>query len=716
MPAVPAMPPPRRQGLAVGILGFVLLAVLHVALAAPMRAPMIFGDETANLGIARFLAGRPPFPLLAHPTEAWAPYYRFGYPLLVMPAWRLTGDPLTVYRAALVLNGLLLAALFPLLAAFARRVLDLPRRDAALAGFAASLYPAFLLQSNLTWSESLVIPLVTGILLAFHRLAAKPGTGAACAFGLLSVFAYAVHERTLGLVPLALLAIAVLWRRGRLSGRAVAVSWAAMLAAFAAVRAIDAVIFVRLWGSSSRRYGVGDIAGNLADPEVLAALGKVGLSLTGQLWYLTVASLGLFPLGVWVLVRTARQAEAPERRLTALFALAAAAVLIGTSSVFLLRLLRADIAIYGRYSEAFLAPFLVAGLAGLHGGLRRLPAALGTAALAGVLAEVLILGHPPEVWQLVHQQMNLLGIMPAVLLLGGLRLLRITALGMGAALLVQAVGAFRPRASAVLAGALFLAGAVWFHRSWTVPTNNTGFQARSIPDAVHALKAPEVAYDLAGATHDEYFAYQFRLGDARMVLFDHRREPAPRELVISKKFFGDSQPGARLVFPERYIDQALWAVPGALQDRLGREGRLFPADWGAPLPPAALRSELAWIEPPAEPLRLGPGEAQRLPLRVTHRGHGGDAAPWLPFDARQDPRGAVRIAMRWLGGDGAVLLDQRTELPRAVAPGETVEAVVELRATLPPGRYLVRIGMVQELVGWFDAAGDRSLDLAVEVR
>ena len=80
--------------------------------------------------------------------------------------------------------------------------------------------------------------------------------------------------------------------------------------------------------------------------------------------------------------------------------------------------------------------------------------------------------------------------------------------------------------------------------------------------AVHALKAPEVAYDLAGATHDEYFAYQFRLGDARMVLFDHRREPAPRELVISKKRFGDSQPGARLVFPERYIDQALWAVPG----------------------------------------------------------------------------------------------------------------------------------------------------------
>ena len=107
------------------------------------------------------------------------------------------------------------------------------------------------------------------------------------------------------------------------------------------------------------------------------------------------------------------------------------------------------------------------------------------------------------------------------------------------------------------------------------------------------------------------------------------------------------------------------------------------------------------------------GSVQRLPLRVTHRGAG---APWLPFAAQEDPRGAVRIAIRWFGGDGAVLLDQRTELPRVVAPGESVEAEVSLLATLPPGRYRVRIGLVQELVGWFDAAGDRSLDLAVEVR
>jgi hypothetical protein len=150
-----------------------------------------------------------------------------------------------------------------------------------------------------------------------------------------------------------------------------------------------------------------------------------------------------------------------------------------------------------------------------------------------------------------------------------------------------------------------------------------------------------------------------------------------------------------------------------LQERLGREGRLFPADPGAPLPAEAMRSELEWIEPPKEPLRLGPGGVERLPLRVAHRGTG---APWLPFAAREDPRGAVRIAVRWLGGDGAVLLDQRAELPRAVAPGESVEVAVELRAAVPPGRYGVRIGLVQELVGWFDAAGDRSLELAVEVR
>jgi hypothetical protein len=703
---------PRRTA----ILGCALLAALHLALAAGMRAPIIFGDETANLGIARFLAGRPPYPLLAYPNATWTPYYRFGYPLLVAPAWKLSGDPHTVYRLALVLNALLVASLFPLLASFARRTLDLPARDAWIAAFSASLYTSFLLQTNLTWSESLLIPLVTGVVVSFQRLAARPGTGAACAFALLTVAAYAVHERTLALVPLALLALGVLWRRHGLSGRAALTAATITVAAFAAVKAVDATIFARLWGAAPHRYRMGDIAAGLLAPE---GMGHALLSLTGQLWYLSVASALLFPLGLWMLARTARSGEAPERRLTALFTLAVAAALLATSSVFLSSFPRADLAIYGRYSEAFLAPFLAAGLAGFYGVARRHRlATLALALLPALLVAILLAGHGGAVFQQVYNEMNISGIMPAVLLLGGLRMLRISVLGIGAGLAVLAAGLVRPRAAAVVAGGLFLAGALLVHQRWLVPVQAIASQARSLPGAVQALGAREVAYDLEGATQDEFFSYQIALGDARFVIFDGRRARPPRELVISDKAFGGRHPEARLVFPERITPQALWVMPGALQDRLAHDGWLFPADPQAPLPPEALCSRLAWSpQRGPDPLTIRAGAVRHLHLLVTHCGKG---SPWLAFESVEKAQGTVRLGIRWFR-DGAVFAEHRAELPHALAPGATVEADVDITARtldrnpLPRGLYEVRIGPVQELVQWFDAAGDPGIRLAVEV-
>jgi hypothetical protein len=696
------------------ILGFILLAALHLALAAPMRAPIIFGDETANLGIARFLAGQPPYPLLAHPVQGWAPYYRFGYPLLVAPFWRLAADPLAVYRAALVLNGFLLASLFPLLAAFARRTLALPRRDALLTAFAASLYPPFLLQSNLTWSESLLIPAVSCVVVAFQRLAERPGLGTACLFSLLTVAAYAVHERVLGLVPLSLLVLILFWRGKRLSGRAVLAAAAIPLAGFFAIRAADARIFARLWADSTQRPGIGDIAERLAGPQ---GLGNALLSLTGQVWYLTVASALLFPLGLWVLARTVRQGEAPAQQLTALFTLVAAGGLLATSSLFLTSFVRADHAVYGRYADAFIGPVLVAGLAGFQILARRHRlAGLALALLPGLLAVILLAGHDGAVFRQVYNEMTIPGILPAVLLLGGLRMLRISAVGAVAGAGVLAAGLIRPRIATLLAAALFLAGALWVHQRWLVPVQKAGFEARSLPVAVRALGVREVAYDLAASTHDEFFSYQFRLGDARFVSFDDRRSRPARDLVISNKAFGQRHPEARLVFPERYIDQALWAMPGALQDRLRRKGWLFPADPGAPLPAGDDCVRLVWTGAGEKPvLHVRSGGTRRLNVRLTHCG---TKAPWLPFGVREDPTGTVRLGIRWLrsGGDAA---EHRTELPHVLAPGMSVEVEVPLAARtsegapLPPGKYEVRIGPVQELVRWFPE--ERELRIAADV-
>jgi hypothetical protein len=78
---------------------------------------------------------------------------------------------------------------------------------------------------------------------------------------------------------------------------------------------------------------------------------------------------------------------------------------------------------------------------------------------------------------------------------------------------------------------------------------------------------------------------------------------------------------------------------------------------------------------------------------------------------------AVRLSYRWLARDGAVVVEdgERTELPRDLPPGGRVELRAVVRAPDAPGRYTLRLSLVQEGVAWFDARGARPLDLVVDV-
>ncbi|HKH45153.1 MAG TPA: hypothetical protein VKM72_10860 [Thermoanaerobaculia bacterium] len=716
-----SLPPnPLLRRLAPEALGFFLLAALHLALAAPMRGPMLFGDETAHLGIARFLAGDAPYPTMTSPAMGFVAFYHFGYPLLLAPVSRLSDDPLTVYRTALAINSFLLAALFPLLASFSRRVFGLAPADAALAGIAASLYPAFLLQSNLTWAESLLAPLVVGVILVFSRLVERPGFGTACGLGLAAAFAYATHARMLGLVPLVLLALAVLWKRGLLRTGPALAGALTTVAGFGIVRAVNGLVAAELWAGNRELLKASDLAARLIDP---VSLSKAFLSLAGQLWYLSVASAGLFLLGLWFLARIAlRREEIPVRRLTALFTLAVATVLIGTSALFVIQFGRADLAIYGRYAESFLGPFLAAGLAGLYqaAARRRLPVAAALAAIPCALAALLIAWHGGAVFQRVYNELNILGIEHLILLVGGMRMLRLTAVGAVAILAVYAAGSLRPRAAAALAGALFLAGSLYTYDRWVLGANHMGNDATSLPRAVEALGVEEVAYDASAFTIRGFYGYQFWLDDVRFTFFQGARERPPRELVISSKSFGQSHPGARMIFPERYSEHALWVMPGSLQQRLEREGKLVSLNPLGPLPDAACRSAVAWVGG-EDRLKLRPGAARPLQIRVEHRGRG---AVWVPNDALDSPWGTVRLGARWFReGESAPVEEggQRGDLPYALLPGEAAEVRIAIEARgaggapLGAGSYLVEIGPVQEGVRWFRDVGDPPLRIPVEI-
>jgi hypothetical protein len=213
----------------------------------------------------------------------------------------------------------------------------------------------------------------------------------------------------------------------------------------------------------------------------------------------------------------------------------------------------------------------------------------------------------------------------------------------------------------------------------------------------------------------DYHGYEQRLGEA----------PAPLALVSRR-------PGKVAAWAERAglrgetvnVDgdfEAFFLAAPPPGPPAALAARLREAQMPDPLPPEACRSGIEIRNGTgAAPLVLAPGDRRLLPLRVTHRGTG---APWTSAVDLPGPGRAVRMGVRWFR-EGALVADQpRVELPRSPAPGEAVDLEVPLAARgadgqpLPPGRYEVRIGLVQELVRWFADAGDPGeRRMAVEVR
>ena len=98
------------------------------------------------------------------------------------------------------------------------------------------------------------------------------------------------------------------------------------------------------------------------------------------------------------------------------------------------------------------------------------------------------------------------------------------------------------------------------------------------------------------------------------------------------------------------------------------------------------------------PVRWTPSETKRYPVVVANTG----TRTW-----RAEGDRSVRLSVSFGGPDDdpdiGRVTDQRAELPRDVAPGETVAVDVAVTAPTRPGRYVLRHQLVLDDTGWFEA-------------
>ncbi|HVM67843.1 MAG TPA: hypothetical protein VMU14_23410 [Acidimicrobiales bacterium] len=735
----------RRGWWLVAALAVLAVIGTHLALMAYMRVPVIHPDELGYVQNAHYLARGG-----LRPTTEYYP----GYSLLLVPLWWASRDPLTVWRGALVVNSLL-AGLATVLAwhLLARLAPALGRAWRALIVGVTVAYPALVLFSDFSMSESAFAAAFIGVCLLAARAASRADWKPWFALGLGCGVLALIHPRGFAVyVAAGLLALAALlplgWRRaapplGALGG--------ALLGSFAVTRLL--VSALKDPKSRFTSYSPGGILSRAASVHGLANLVSEA---AGQLFYLSVATFGLVPFGLWVSLRCGWAWAKGDRRAVVLaraFPGVAFLGVWGVSSLFMNLGTRADKLIYGRYNDAAIAPLLLLALAevawpfGVADGAARRVArwrAVATWAAVGGVALVVSaaftgLGHPGSEVHGPLNPVNVISIVPYIRHFGG-KVEVLALLGVGlAGMAVLALVALRwPAVAAVGLAVAFAVLAVRTQATYIVPGTRARAGQDAVPRALAALRAHTgadlrcVAWDNPLADDFALYATQFDLPDQRIAPFGGNLGGPCGPLVVSPDAaFARRYPGARMVTSDPYAGVALWVLPGtATAASLSSTGWLFAAGPPAPLAPADRVGGLAVASPTVV---VPSGGAVTVRLTASHPEGG---APWATMSTFAAGADAVRVALEWSAPPGtavpavpgcpafsapvpAPVACESADLPRVMLPAATGAVTATLHAVsatgqpLPPGTYTVHLGLYQQLVGTFAGSGTTTLQVRV---
>jgi hypothetical protein len=543
------------------VAGTAVLFGLRVVLSLIRTGPVLVADEAGYLTNARVLAGGLPGQLEI------APFYRGGYSLLIAPLINISSDPAVVYDLVLVFNAALAASIFPLLYLLLRRFLGVPSRLAIWAALAGAVYPAVTVLSQVAMSENVLYPLVcvwlitcAGILRVENP---RRSTMWAAGLGASTGALWAVHNRMIAAVAVALALLIWLAVRRRIPPMALALGVAVLAAAAIGTHALDQHLIEQSYGGAASS----ELSTRLSDLLSFQGLRTAAANLVGQTWYLLVATFGLAAMVAVDFVARLRRRTGPGSwpplATTAILLALTAALLLVSAAAFPERT-RPDMLIYGRYTEVVAPPLVAIGIAVL--GRASLPQSirrplLGFALFTGIVVLIRVTASDPD----PANRWNISSLPFVTMQLGAGILIGAAVVAVIGALLLRAGAGRSPHLLGSVAIALLLAVAaygVWnpvrSSQRAVYPTGWTSPQPIAEEESIH-----EIAYDLDYYDTIGLYTVQWFLPDTVIRLFDGGTERPQGRYVIAGKSWAHEQrrPAATTLWIAKGRDQRLWRDP-----------------------------------------------------------------------------------------------------------------------------------------------------------
>ena len=325
----------------------------------------IFPDEFAYWSYAARFAGYD-----WSDVNALAPYYSYGYSLILIPIFAFCRDAVMAYRIAVSINFLLLFLALIALAGIVKRMVPDKKMPIALFSVLTVLFPCNLFYTQMTLTEILIFALYIAAGSVLYHYLENNRLSTLILLMLILIYLYTVHMRTVGVLLAAMIVVTmhILFRGNRRWHILAALGVTLLL--FVAADFLKQMAFVYVYaGINQELAAFNDYGGQMEKVRYILSLEgfyDLLISLAGKVLYLGLATWGLFYWGVYGLVRQAlallrnikKRVSAEPQQFFAVFVLLTVAAQIVIATIYLLTLGEIGDYTYGRYSEMVI-PFVM---------------------------------------------------------------------------------------------------------------------------------------------------------------------------------------------------------------------------------------------------------------------------------------------------------------------------------------------------------------------
>lgn len=332
----------------------------------------IFPDEFAYWSYAARVSG---YDWSA--VTSLAPYYSYGYSLILIPVFALFKNAVTAYRVAVSINFIILYIGFAALVKTMKRMVSDQKIPIILFSALAILLPCNLFYTQMTLTEVFLVCLYIAAGALLFQYLESDRLSTLFLLMLTLMYLYTVHMRTVGVLlsAITVLLLHILSRKERRWHILVVLGTTLVLLVLADM--LKQYAYLSVYGGINRELVAdNDYSGQLAKIRYIftgRGFYDFVIHILGKLLYLGLATWGVFYWGIFALIRHVgkmlqsikKRTPMTSQQMFALFVLFSVILQIVISTVYLLTLGEISDYTYGRYNEMALPFVMVLGLAAL---------------------------------------------------------------------------------------------------------------------------------------------------------------------------------------------------------------------------------------------------------------------------------------------------------------------------------------------------------------